>query len=62
VSGILLDGNLVTSGYTVAAASGLDWTQPLPVPEPGTWGLMLAGLGWLGRVARRRLDAALNDV
>lgn len=58
VSGILLDGNLVTSGYTVAAASGLDWTQPLAVPEPGTWGLMLAGLGWIGRVARRRTGAA----
>jgi len=27
---------------------------PPPVPEPGTWGLMLGGLGLLG-LARRRI-------
>lgn len=58
VSGLMLNGSLITSGYTLTAASGLDWTQALPVPEPGTWGLMVAGLGWLGHVARRKARTA----
>jgi hypothetical protein len=29
-----------------------------PVPEPETYGMMLAGLGILGFLARRRKDAA----
>ena len=57
VSGIVLDSNLVTSGYTVAAAVGS--TGPA-AGGAGAWhlGLMLAGLGWLGRVARRKARAA----
>lgn len=56
VSGLLVGGQLVTEGYTLTAASGLDWTQPLPVPEPATWALMLAGIGAVV-VRRRRLQS-----
>ncbi|MBX3638454.1 MAG: PEPxxWA-CTERM sorting domain-containing protein, partial [Rubrivivax sp.] len=27
--------------------------SPLPVPEPGTWALLVAGLGLVGMRARR---------
>lgn len=55
ISGVLVDGNLVSAGYTVDAASGLDWTNALPVPEPGQAVLMLAGLLLLGaRLERLR--------
>ena len=37
-------GMLRDLGYTLAA----------PIPEPGTYGLMLAGLGLVGWLARRR--------
>jgi hypothetical protein len=58
VSGLPVGGNLATEGYTPSAASGLDWTQPLPVSEPGS-SLLLSGvlalLGWrrLGSGTRR---------
>ena len=40
----------------VAAASEaeLPAEAPLPIPEPGTWAMMLGGLAVLGRAARRR--------
>ena len=34
-----------------------DFVVPTPVPEPGTWALLAAGLGVLGMVARRRKQA-----
>lgn len=33
-------------------------TEPLPIPEPGTWAMMTAGFGLLGFGARRRVAAA----
>ena len=40
------------------ALTGITLTDPsLPVPEPETWGMMLAGLGVVGVVVRRRKPA-----
>lgn len=44
-------GNPVT-GWTVQSLPGVDLTTP--VPEPGTWALMLAGLSLFGWQLRRR--------
>lgn len=33
------------------------YVMAVPVPEPGTWALLLGGLGFIGFVARRRLSA-----
>ncbi len=44
-------------GFYVDAAGNTDGVLGTPVPEPGTWGMMLAGLagvGLLGRLRRRR--------
>jgi hypothetical protein len=39
-NGLATDGHFVTSA--------------MPVPEPGSWAMILAGLGWLGMLAQRR--------
>ena len=41
-------------GVTLAAASGHNYAIPAPIPEPETYALMMAGLGVLGAVARRK--------
>jgi hypothetical protein len=55
----LADGTLL-DGYSVSSASGFDWTRAYdapvaaPIPEPETYGMLLAGLGLLGFATRRR--------
>jgi len=56
----LADGTVLT-GYSVTSTSGFDWTRAYasapvvsPVPEPASYALVLAGLGLLGFVRRRR--------
>lgn len=42
----------------IQAYYAMDDINVTPVPEAGTWALMLAGMGVVGAVARRRLTAA----
>jgi len=57
---IFIDPTFLAShaGYSVRVSSGVGNEMPVtpvtPVPEPGTWALMLAGIGILGTIARRR--------
>jgi hypothetical protein len=54
---VLVSGNLVSE--TSASFGGAVMLSPMaPVPEPETYGMMLAGLGVLGFLARRRKPAA----
>lgn len=52
-------GDQALQGWTMASDSGIDWLAS-PVPEPGSWALMLGGLVAVGRLARRR--AAVSEV
>jgi MYXO-CTERM domain-containing protein len=53
ITAVTLNGNALA--YTLASASGIDWTQPFtsPVPEPGTWALWASGLLGIGVLRRR---------
>lgn len=46
------------NGINLASLSGTDYSSLPPVPEPGTYAMMLAGLGLVGWSARRRLSTA----
>jgi hypothetical protein len=61
ISDVHLTNGTLVSDYRVSSSSGFDWgnayasvAPPLAVPEPATYALMLAGLGLLGVVTRRR--------
>ncbi|MES3026096.1 MAG: PEP-CTERM sorting domain-containing protein [Pseudomonadota bacterium] len=64
-AGLFAQGALAFSGVAhsvtlagtpnLAAVDNLRFVMALPVPEPGTLGLMLAGFGVLGLFGRRRL-------
>jgi hypothetical protein len=54
---VMVSGNLVSD--TSASFGGAVMLAPTaPVPEPETYGMMLAGLGVVGFLARRRKAAA----
>jgi hypothetical protein len=48
------DDNIFLAGFYVTGLA--DVTTTLPVPEPETYAMMLAGLGLMGFVARRRKE------
>ena len=54
VHGMTADGLLPGDGNPAASYSGNLNFALAPVPEPGTYALMLAGLGMLGWMARRK--------
>jgi hypothetical protein len=43
---------VLPAGVTMTSSSGVFLTQP--IPEPGTWAMLLAGLGVMGVAVRRR--------
>ncbi len=49
---LVLDGS--QSGFSPYGVDNLQFNSAAPVPEPETYAMMLAGLGLLGIVARRR--------
>lgn len=51
ITSLTLNNGAPLAGWTLASASGFDYTQP--VPEPGTWALWLAGLAVLTARVRR---------
>jgi hypothetical protein len=50
------DDNIFVAGFYVSGAAGFNEPPP-PIPEPETYALMLAGLGLVGYMTRRRRRA-----
>lgn len=45
------------ANWLLTSNGELSYTVAAPVPEPGTWAMLLAGLAMVGGIARRRLQA-----
>jgi hypothetical protein len=61
--GVDFNGNSVIAGtefgkWNVTADGMVSFANPAPVPEASTYGMMLAGLGLVGFMARRRMNRA----
>lgn len=59
IQSVSFNGEVVP--YSLLAASGTDWSRSMaPVPEPSTYGMLLAGFGMLPFVVRRRLGSTTS--
>ena len=67
--GIVADGGDVLTGFSLQSEGGMEDVRQVrlggigrvtaPVPEPGTWAMMLLGFGAIGVATRRRRSRAL---
>lgn len=52
-NGVIVRHDLVYVGQQIGGFNAFEGAPPIPIPEPGTWALLAAGLGVVGRAARR---------
>ncbi|MBL8350475.1 MAG: PEP-CTERM sorting domain-containing protein [Burkholderiaceae bacterium] len=51
--GVIVRHDLVYVGQQIGGFNAYEGAPPIPVPEPGSWALLAAGLGVVGLAARR---------